>query len=161
MPLTSLDSLDPTVRIRWRVATTPQRLWAGLTEPRMLGLWLGTLTSGSIAPDASFVVDHGDGYACRSTVRSMRTPFSLGYSWRFPDEQDTDVTWGLEEDGDGTVLTMSHAGLGGLSHSYRDGWLTHLTFLEAAVIGHPLPRDMFWPLHGTFAALHPTGTDPA
>lgn len=107
------------------------------------------------------VVDHDDGYACRSTVTSMRTPFSLGYSWRFPDEQDTDLTWGLEEDGDGTVLTMSHAGLGGLSHSYRDGWLTHLTFLEGAVIGHPLPRDMFWPLHGTFAALHPTGTDPA
>lgn len=53
-----------------------------------------------------------------------------------------------------TVLGLGHSGLDDLAESYRDGWCVHLTYLEAAALGTPLPRSMFWRLHGTVAQLN-------
>ena len=60
----------------------------------------------------------------------------------------------LEESGGITDLRLSHSGLGDLAGSYRDGWCVHLSYLEAAALGTPLPSSMFWRLHGTMAQLN-------
>jgi hypothetical protein len=44
--------------------------------------------------------------------------------------------------------------LADLTPSYRDGWCAHLSYLEAAALGTPLPASMFWQLHGTIAQLN-------
>ena len=60
---------------------------------------------------------------------------------------------GLEESEGVTELRLDHRGLGELADSYRDGWCVHLTYLEAAALGTPLPSSMFWRLHATMAQL--------
>ena len=60
---------------------------------------------------------------------------------------------GSQESGGITDLRLSHSGLGDLAGSYRYGWCVHLSYLEAAALGTPLPSSMFWRLHGTMAQL--------
>lgn len=60
----------------------------------------------------------------------------------------------LEETSGKTDLRLSHSGLGDLAESYRDGWCVHLSYLEAAALGTPLPPSMFWRLHSTMAKLN-------
>lgn len=50
-------------------------------------------------------------------------------------------------------MRLAHHGLGDLVGSYGPGWITHLTFLEAAVVGAPIPTSHFWKLHATFQSL--------
>lgn len=118
--------------------------------------WLGEPAVAELWPDGRLVVDHGGGYICTSVVTRAKPGSTLAMSWRFPDEPDRAVTFetGDGPDSEGCVLDLTHTGLGDLAASYRIGWLVHLTYLEAAVHGTPLPLDQFWNLHATFAALH-------
>lgn len=81
-------------------------------------------------------------------------PSSLGFTWHFPDEPESTVSLELDESDDSTDLRLSHSALGDLAGSYRDGWCVHLSYLEAAALGTPLPPSMFWRLHGTIAHLN-------
>lgn len=129
------------------------RVWQCLTDADLLGQWLGELVSGAVAAEPEFVVNHGDGYCCRSTVVACAEPRRLDFTWHFPDEPTSQVGLELEESVGITDLRLSHIGLGDLAASYRDGWCVHLSYLEAAALGTPLPPSMFWRLHGTMAQL--------
>lgn len=79
---------------------------------------------------------------------------TLEITWEFPDEPPSAVAVALDEAADGgTGLRLVHRGLGDLAASYRDGWCVHLSYLEAAALGTPLPASMFWRLHATIAQL--------
>lgn len=156
MPLHHIDTASD-VSITWTIAAPPTRVWQCLTDPALLREWLGTLAEGAVAPDSGFVVDHGDGYLCRSTVRSCAAPRELAFTWHFPDEPPSRVSIRLEETPDCSVLRLAHEDLVDLATSYRIGWCTHLTYLEAAALGTPLPWETFWSLHGTLAALDRAG----
>jgi hypothetical protein len=60
----------------------------------------------------------------------------------------------LNESGVVSDLRLTHSALGDLSEPYRDGWCVHLSYLEAAGLGTPLPLSMFWRLHGTMVQLN-------
>jgi uncharacterized protein YndB with AHSA1/START domain len=153
VPLIHLDeSID--VSLTWRVDVPRARVWRCLSEADLLGQWLGELVSGAVGTDGEFVVDHGDGYCCRSTVLVCAEPSRLVFTWHFPDESASEVGIELEESAGSTVLRLDHRGLGDLAESYRDGWCVHLSYLEAAALGTPLPTSMFWRLHGTVAQLN-------
>jgi uncharacterized protein YndB with AHSA1/START domain len=142
------------VSLTWRMDVSRERVWQCLTNVDLLGQWLGKVVSGAVAPESEFVVDHGDDYCCRSTVVAYSEPTRLGFTWDFPDEPASKVEMRLEETAGKTDLRLSHGGLGDLAESYRDGWCVHLTYLEAAALGAPLPPSMFWRLHGTMAQLN-------
>ena len=108
---------------------------------------------GSIEAGSAFVVDHGDDYCCRSTVIACTEPTRLDFTWHFPDEAPSEVALELTECGDGISLRLRHSALGDLAESYRTGWCVHLSYLEAAALGTPLPPSMFWRLHGTMTEL--------
>lgn len=151
MPLTLLQTDESLLRLDWSVNASTARVWGRLTESSHLEQWLGQLVHGAVSSGASFIVDHGDGYQCSSSVVDYEVERTLSYTWKFPDESATEVSWRLSTFDDGTKLTLTHAGLSKLLASYRDGWLVHLTFLEASALGTPLPSKMFWNLHATFA----------
>ncbi|MDF8264335.1 SRPBCC family protein [Luteipulveratus flavus] len=153
MPLVIADVVDNRVQMTWRVDAAPERVWQALTSPPGMAEWLGEVVSGAVAPDESFVVDHGDGHRCASTVTALVPGEALTYSWEFPDEPRSEVSWTLSPADEGTMLEVTHAGLGDLARSYRDGWTVHLTYLEASAHGVPLPSAMFWPLHATVVRL--------
>lgn len=154
MPLRQLDASTELI-LRWRMDVAPDRLWEFLTEPGLLAQWLGRLVAGGVTADSDFVVDHGDGYCCRSRVLVHEEPHRLAFTWHFPDEPPSEIARDLVGAGEAaTDLRLTHRGLGDLTASYRDGWCVHLTYLEAAAPGTPLPASMFWQLHATVAALH-------
>ena len=154
MPLTLLQTGESQLTLEWSIDAPIARNWSVLTDPSYLSQWLGTLVHGAVSSEASFVVDHGDGYSCQSTVIEWETERALGYTWKFPDEPVTDVSWKLSPIDHGTKLTLTHSGLSNLRASYRDGWLVHLTYLEACALGTPLPTAMFWNLHSAFSYLN-------
>lgn len=153
MPLVSTQITDARLCLSWAIDAPVATAWEGLTAPSALERWLGRLVAGELAAGRSFVIDHGEGYRCESTVTSRVPERELAYSWRFPDEPLTEVSWTLRGDGEATALLLTHRDLGDLADSYRAGWMVHLTFLEAWCLGSPLPERIFWPLHSTFVRL--------
>ncbi|WP_301537301.1 SRPBCC domain-containing protein [Brevibacterium sp.] len=129
MPLTSLQATNSLLSLEWTIAVSPTRTWSLLTEETHLKQWLGKLAQGTVAPEASFDVDHGDGYKCSSSVLDFETERALRYSWAFPDEPTSEVSWEVSPVPEGTKLKLDHSGLSDLIDSYRDGWLVHLTYL--------------------------------
>lgn len=125
--------------------------------PLPLSQWLGKIAAGAISPGQSFTVDHGGGYLCESRVLEHVPRRTLVYTWKFPDEPRSKVSWVLSHTDDVTSVQLTHTDLGHLVGAYRDGWITHLTFLEAAALEAPLPLTMFWHLHDTIALLNGKG----
>lgn len=152
MPLTQIDETDA-LSLAWRIDVAPARVWRCLTEVDLVSQWLGEVVGGEVGAGRDFSVDHGEGQVCRSTVVAWDEPATLAFTWHFPDEPSSEVSLRLEESGDSTDLRLTHGGLGGLTASYLDGWCVHLSCLEAAAWGTPLPLSMFWRLHGTLAYL--------
>ena len=156
MPLTKVVTDESGTEIAWSLSTSADHVWELLTGPESVSLWLGAVVEGEIAPHASFTVDHGEGTLCRSKVLTYAEPRVLRYSWEFPDEPPSEVELKLESSGAGTALTVSHSLPSDLVDSYQNGWPVHLTFLEAAALGEPLPPSMFWKLHATMSRLSST-----
>lgn len=153
VPLIQIDeSVD--VSLTWRIEVPRARVWQCMTDADLLGQWLGQLVCGVVGAESNFVVNHGDDYLCRSTVVTCAEPSRLAFTWHFPDEPASKVGMELEESDGITDLRLGHSGLGDLAASYRDGWCVHLSYLEAAALGTPLPPSMFWRLHGTMAHLN-------
>jgi len=153
VPLVHIDeSVD--VSLTWRIEVPRARVWQCLTDADLLSQWLGELVGGAIEADSNFEVDHGDNYCCRSKVMTCAEPSRLDLTWQFPDEPASIVALELDESDGVTELRLSHRALGDLAESYRDGWCVHLSYLEAAALGTPLPPSMFWRLHSTMAQLN-------
>lgn len=153
VPLVHIEE-SANVSLTWRMDVPRARVWQCLTNADLLGQWLGKLASGAVAAESEFVVDHGDDYRCRSTVVTCAEPRRLDFTWHFPNEPASQVGMELNETSGTTELRLSHSGLGDLAESYRDGWCVHLSYLEAAALGTPLPPSMFWRLHSTMAQLN-------
>ena len=160
MPVVELDAASDLV-IVWRFDAAADVVWRHLTDGEGLGLWLGRLAEGAVVEGGEFVIDHGGGILCRSAATTVREPTSLAFTWDFPDEPSSEVSFVLEADSGATVVELRHRGLGDLVESYADGWCVHLAFLEAATLGVPLPFEMFWPLHATVARVRAITPRPA
>lgn len=153
MPLIAVTSDEDSLVLNWRVASKLDRTWATITDPALTAQWLGRVIDGNLAAADHVVIDHGDGYFCRSMLLHRDPPRAVEFTWHFPDEPASAVRISLEVAEEETKLRLVHEGLGVLVPSYRMGWCAHLTYLEAAALGEPLPPTMFWNLHETLTKL--------
>jgi uncharacterized protein YndB with AHSA1/START domain len=142
------------VDLAWRIEAAPARVWGYLTDADLLSQWLGKLVEGTVEAEKEFVIAHGDSYRCRSRVSTYAEPSRLDFTWHFPDEPESKVALVLDGSAAVTDLHLTHSDLGELANSYLCGWCVHLSYLEAAALGTPLPASMFWRLHGTVAVLN-------
>ncbi|MFT2693478.1 SRPBCC domain-containing protein [Clavibacter zhangzhiyongii] len=149
MPLVAASPRPGVVWISWSFARSPDAVWSALTDPAAIARWLGDPVTCDIRPGGELVVDHGDGVRSRSDMSAAEPPHHLAMTWAFPDEPTSEVTFTIRAHDDGAVLELAHAVIADLADSYRVGWLTHLTYLEAVVDGDPLPASQFWKLHAT------------
>lgn len=149
MPLVAASPRPGVVWISWSFTHSPAAVWSALTEPESIVRWLGDAVTCDIRPGGELVVDHGDGIRSRSEVIAVEPSHRLAMTWEFPDEPASEVTFTIRAHEDGAVLELAHAGVAELADSYRVGLVTHLTYLEAAADGDPLPASQFWKLHAT------------
>lgn len=153
MSLTSISSGNGALVIAWSFAAPAQTVWAGFNDRTLLPQWLGQPLECDVRAGGSIVVDHGGGTLSRSIVTEVNPPRRLVMSWEFPNEPESRIAFTLRPSDSGTTMELLHSGLGDLVGSYGPGWITHLTFLEAAVDGAPLPWSQFWPVYASLEAL--------
>ncbi|GII97749.1 hypothetical protein Slu03_01270 [Sediminihabitans luteus] len=155
MPLSSWNRHGSTLTIVWGVTHDRDRAWRGLTDPSLVPRWLGEPLGWDLAVGGRVDVDHGSGAVSRSEVLRLEPPALLEMTWDFPDEPRSRVRVDLVHDDPArTCLTLEHVALrDDLVDDYRAGWMTHLSYFEAALDGTSLPRQQFWNLHASFAAL--------
>ncbi|MGA4670882.1 SRPBCC domain-containing protein [Propionibacteriaceae bacterium Y1923] len=150
MPLLTAAAEQGTVRLTWELPHDPRSVWQHLTDVDRLTEWLGQLRFGSFTVGDELVIDHGEGYLCRSIVHVADEPRELAMTWHFPDEPASRLSINLDPPG---RLQLEHTALGDLGGSYLPGWITHLTFLEASLRGEPIPLSAFWGVHATHERL--------
>lgn len=162
MSLIDYTVADGGVRLDWLLPCDRSHVWDHLTDLASLPEWLGEAQEGSFDAGSVIVVDHGEGYLCRSRVLRVDEATSLVMTWHFPDEPPSQVELTLATDpGEAqdsstegrTRLTLHHTGLGDLAADYLAGWVTHITYLEASLVGVPLAPGAFWGLCATNARL--------
>ena len=153
MPLRSSSCDDGVVTLSWSVASPPDFVWMAWADPVLVARWLGDVVECDLTSGGRLVVDHGEGFLSHSVILESSPPHRLLMTWEFPNEAPSQVSVTVEPTADGSLLTLVHDRLADLDRSYETGWMTHLTFLEAAVAGEPIPASQFWTLHATFQTL--------
>ncbi|UWX98409.1 SRPBCC domain-containing protein [Arthrobacter zhaoxinii] len=154
MPLTSVSADNGSLAIAWSFSASVEAVWNGLTDAGLLSQWLGRPIECDVRTGGTVAVDHGEGYRSRSVITEMARPQKLAMTWEFPEEPVSRIAIRLRTVDAGTLLEFAHHDLGTLVDSYGPGWITHLTYLEAAVAGAALPNAQFWPLHSTLETLY-------
>ena len=154
MPLSSVSTGDGSLVIAWSFAVLVQAVWTGLTDVSVLPQWLGQPIQCDVRAGGSIVVDHSGDCLSRSVITDVDGPRRLAMTWEFPGEPESRIVVRLRAGEEGAGMEFEHHGLGRLVDSYGPGWITHLTYLEAALNGAALPASQFWPLHATFETLY-------
>ena len=120
------------------------RLWWGLTDPNALPLWLGTLIDGEFVNGDIVTIQHAENYSCTSQIVACEPEQRLEMTWKFPDEELSNLKIGLTSVGDSIDLILTHNGLGDEATNYLPDWHTHLLYLEDLLLGRPRCMDKFW-----------------
>lgn len=165
----NVERAGDVLTIEWSLPHAQSSVWKHLTDPKTLNEWLGRPMTFEARAGGEIIVDHDDGYLCRSEVLSVSHDHgtthasSVELSWEFPDEPASRLSLRISDtdsgDDDGasnnpsTGLVLQHCGLGSLIGSYVAGWLTHLTYFEASLGATPLPPGQFWALCATLERL--------
>lgn len=98
MSLIDYTVADGGVRLDWLLPCDRSHVWDHLTDLASLPEWLGEAQEGSFDAGSVIVVDHGEGYLCRSRVLRVDEATSLVMSWPFPDEPPSQVELTLATD---------------------------------------------------------------
>ncbi|QCB93877.1 SRPBCC family protein [Cellulomonas shaoxiangyii] len=127
---------------RW-YPTTPQDLWAAVTEPARVARWLGPLY-GDLRVGGAYELRMGDDVpgaddTATGEVLVCEPPRALAVTWVFPNETVTRVDVELAVDGAGTLLRLRHTGLADdAARGYGGGWHACLDQLDDHVAGRPV-----------------------
>ena len=134
----------------------PEKVWAALTDPAVLPLWLA---AGSIElrPGGAARLDFGDsGVVIDSEVSDFAPDRVLEYSWSSPGEPERPLRWSLEPIDGWTelVLTLRQPVTEDIGRSCA-GWEAHLEMLAAALEGVPIkfPFERFKAARDAYRAL--------
>lgn len=154
-------------RIRFErvLAHTPERVWAWITEPERLALWLpGCAIDPRVGGAVSF--DFGDEGTATGVVSEAVPPGGQGvgehgveergvlvHSWCWEGVPDSVVRWTLEAVPEGTRLTLVHAELlPEPAADFATGWHVMLDALALAADGKS--ADDAWNAVGEVAELY-------
>jgi uncharacterized protein YndB with AHSA1/START domain len=96
------------IRLEELIPQPPARVWAALTEPALLAQWWAP---GDIRPVEGhrFTMDMGPWGQQPCVILAVQSQRLLSYSFA-PDTLHTAITWRLEPEGQGTRLSLEHAG---------------------------------------------------
>ncbi|WP_017587685.1 SRPBCC domain-containing protein [Nocardiopsis ganjiahuensis] len=154
---------DGAFRIRFErvLAHTPERVWAWITEPGRLALWLpGCAIDPRVGGAVSF--DFGDEGTATGVVGEAVPPGEaegsgtqgvLVHSWCWEGVPDSVVRWTVEAAPEGTRLTLVHSELlPGPAADFATGWHVMLDALDLAAEGRS--ADDAWNAVGEVAELY-------
>jgi len=115
-------------------------VFRALTDPDQLTRWIAEPGKVVIEPHAGGRLDFGwgeEGGPVR--IVSIEPDREIAYSWKYPGEPETTVTWSLIDSGAGTDLTLMHLGFvdAVLDRPHRTGWTKFVNRLKHLVEAGP------------------------
>jgi uncharacterized protein YndB with AHSA1/START domain len=153
------------LRFERRLRHSPERVWKALTTGDGLACWLaeadidarpgGRMELNFRQPDHDFMPDVPEKRRQSNEVLVVR-PFTR-FEHTFGGNPESVVSWRLEPDGDGTLLTLVHRvpeSRAGARSNVLSGWHHHMEGLDDAVHGvrHPWSWDRWFALRDAYAA---------
>jgi uncharacterized protein YndB with AHSA1/START domain len=117
------------IQLEVDIDASPERIFQILTNPEELKKYMGDnpLVEGQVGGQYSFGWEFGP-----RRILDIQANKTLAYSWEYPEEPDTIVTWTLEDSGGKTRLSLVHSGFapGRDMEDYQIGWLHFLNRLK-------------------------------
>ena len=158
---TVLDPVAGTVLVRAPLAGDRAAVWRALTTEQ-LSRWLGRPDGLPQRMGTRFALAHDEATTSTHRVTRWRPQRVLGWSWAFPGEDDSSVTFRLSAIGpERTVLGVEHRGLADVL-GHGAGWQLHLDRLAAHLVGEDRDPATFWAEHADrVEALRAVGASDA
>ena len=124
--LTQYDVIpDSTMGISAELAAPAEDVYRALTDPAALEQWIAAPGKAHIEASVGGAYDIGWGEdGGPVAILRLEPNRLLSYSWRYPPEPDTVVTWSLEGSGGTTRVTIVHSGFADADRhgAYLMGW---------------------------------------
>ena len=140
----SADQTSRRARLSLTVAGDAPVVWRALTFAAETPFWLGRIVGPPLSAGIEFALWHQEAVRSLHVVRQWVPHRVLEWTWDFPDESPSRVTFHLAGcGGTETVVTVEHHDLDE-PVAYAAGWHRHLTYLAAHLAGQDLPWGAFW-----------------
>lgn len=115
--------------------TTPEDLWAAITEPERLARWLAEV-SGDLVVGGAFTIRFTSSWEGTGTVDVCEAPHRLVVTTTEDDGGSTELEARITPEGDGARLVVEDRGLPvDAAPFHAAGWQVHLEDLAAALAG--------------------------
>jgi uncharacterized protein YndB with AHSA1/START domain len=103
--------MNPEIDLAFDLPHSLAKVWKALTTPHLLARWLAP---NDLRPEvgARFTVTPEGGAPVQCEVLELEARRRLALAWRVSEADATIVRFELEPAGEGTVLRISHAGVG-------------------------------------------------
>ena len=132
----------PRVRQTYFYRAPPERVFAALTDPKLLPTWFADRATVVLRKGGSFALAWGE-YTMRGRVRRVVAPERLVVTWVDTTEDgrrfETEAQFDLVPKGRGTLLTITHRGFKkgkrwvALYGAIQSGWAHYLTNLRSVL----------------------------
>ncbi|HMI59721.1 MAG TPA: SRPBCC family protein [Puia sp.] len=160
-----------TIRFERKLSGSIEKVWSYLTESDKRGKWLakgememfegGKVNLHFFHQDLSPIAgsppekykDMASGHSFTGRVLKINPPYLLSFTW----EDQSEVTFELEEAGNAVLLILTHRKLSenkDVQVSVAGGWHTHLDILIAS-LREEIPPN-FWSTHARMEELYST-----
>ncbi len=132
---------SPPLTASVRIAAPPDVVFPYFTDATLAVRWLAETAELDARPGGSLALDVRGGGRARGTFVEVDPPYRVVFSWGVLDEPDLPpgssmVEVVLEEDGDDTVVTLTHRGLPErFRPSHEEGWNHWLGVLGPLALG--------------------------
>lgn len=141
-----------------RIEASPERVWAVLTEPALVGEWFspGAPAEIDLRPGGIMVLDHGEHGLFTTVIVEVDPPRTFSYRWAsaYPGELATEtnstlVEFTLVPEGDATLLRLVESGFDRLDlpaaskagyASHSNGWTEVMGNLQKLAEREPAQR---------------------
>ncbi len=137
---------EPIVELERRIDAAPDEVFAYLTDPARYTRWKGTQAELDPRPGGLYRVRMGPDAVALGRFVEVQFPRRVVFTWGWEGSDDvppgsTTVEITLREDGDGTILRLTHRGFPTDPDAdlHRQGWEMYLGRLMAVAIGENAP----------------------
>jgi uncharacterized protein YndB with AHSA1/START domain len=140
------DHGGPVIRFVRRLPYPIEAVWSALTDPEQRRQWFGPTTIDGRVDGAIEMVPTGPAAPVADKRMSGRIlawdpPRLLEHEWRQAPIEHGVVRYELVQDGEGTMITFTHRGLGlGNARGFLPGTHAYLDRLTAHLAGQPVPH---------------------
>jgi uncharacterized protein YndB with AHSA1/START domain len=135
--LGTVDRSTGSVHLERELPVPPEAVWAAITDPGQLAIWLAPLSDGRVGEGSAFTLLMSGTEAAVCTVTAWEPPRKLALTWDYTGEERSEVTFLLSASEEGTRLVLDHVKIGIDPAEYGAGWHAHLDSLGQVLVGDP------------------------